>query len=595
MTSLGNRCGWVLAIAAAYIAPAQADDTLVMPYSCSVASGRPALYSSDQRGHRVVGHREQRSFTACSPVNPNQCRTWMLHRFVMDCAGVEVPWMTVAAASQATRGRGPFASIENGRMLLHMPPAWSIAADDPCARGPTYDPRWNNGQLSRYCADRRALTPPAVVEFPPGFAPMFGFDGIFVGDSHPASSRPLAANEGRPGRDLDTLPGSYKDGPSQSPPGWIASPRPTAGVAPPVPSPSNSAVALPKRRPLDPPTDAGAEPDGEVARNGLPASRPAPQAGTARPAPGVVTPPPAAAGVVVTPPPAAAAAGVEPSPLAVTAPTRPALINSPQNAPAVSSPPEAPKAAVTAPPPSTNESASPAPASPSTSTSTVVAARDTTTNTARTDAIGAIAADRMDATRPVKLYASKGISFTTYALIAAGLTTLGLAWLLWGRRKTEPATAAVAPRDFGSFHLDAGGPPSAPFNADGPPSPFLPTGGTALAVTPPVRAAGPLPEPPAAQPSQTAAARQIFLPSAWTDEVPRTRDEALQILGMGVGADASATAIKKIVDGLRLSWHPDQAAHGEDRTLRELRIRQINAAWDIIADKRPPTDAQPGA
>jgi len=55
---------------------------------------------------------------------------------------------------------------------------------------------------------------------------------------------------------------------------------------------------------------------------------------------------------------------------------------------------------------------------------------------------------------------------------------------------------------------------------------------------------------------------------------------------MGVTPDASEASIKKIVDGLRLSWHPDYAKGPADQQIRELRLKQINAAWEIIAGKR---------
>jgi curved DNA-binding protein CbpA len=75
-------------------------------------------------------------------------------------------------------------------------------------------------------------------------------------------------------------------------------------------------------------------------------------------------------------------------------------------------------------------------------------------------------------------------------------------------------------------------------------------------------------------------------PSHWGDAIPRSREDALQVLGIGVTPDASETALKKIVDGLRLSWHPDYAKDADDLRLRELRLKQINAAWEIIAGKR---------
>jgi DnaJ-class molecular chaperone len=75
-------------------------------------------------------------------------------------------------------------------------------------------------------------------------------------------------------------------------------------------------------------------------------------------------------------------------------------------------------------------------------------------------------------------------------------------------------------------------------------------------------------------------------PADWRREMPRTRGEAIEVLGMGVMPGASEAAMKKIVDGLRLSWHPDLAQDEADRQLRELRTKQINAAWDIIQGKR---------
>ncbi len=58
------------------------------------------------------------------------------------------------------------------------------------------------------------------------------------------------------------------------------------------------------------------------------------------------------------------------------------------------------------------------------------------------------------------------------------------------------------------------------------------------------------------------------------------------MLGMGVSPDTTETAMKKIVDGLRQSWHPDLAKSEIDRQLREFRVKQINAAWDLIQGKR---------
>jgi hypothetical protein len=68
--------------------------------------------------------------------------------------------------------------------------------------------------------------------------------------------------------------------------------------------------------------------------------------------------------------------------------------------------------------------------------------------------------------------------------------------------------------------------------------------------------------------------------------MPRDRVEAMQVLGMGVAPSATEVAIKKIVDGLRQSWHPDLAQNETDRALRELRSKQINAAWELLRGQR---------
>jgi hypothetical protein len=66
--------------------------------------------------------------------------------------------------------------------------------------------------------------------------------------------------------------------------------------------------------------------------------------------------------------------------------------------------------------------------------------------------------------------------------------------------------------------------------------------------------------------------------------LPRTASEAYAVLG--VNADASAPVLKKIVDALRMTWHPDHARGEDDRRLRDERIRQINVAWELINARR---------
>lgn len=69
------------------------------------------------------------------------------------------------------------------------------------------------------------------------------------------------------------------------------------------------------------------------------------------------------------------------------------------------------------------------------------------------------------------------------------------------------------------------------------------------------------------------------------DRMPATRADALRVLGMGVTAGATAAALKKVIDGLRQTWHPDLAQDPQERALRELRMKQLNAAWEILSPK----------
>jgi len=66
--------------------------------------------------------------------------------------------------------------------------------------------------------------------------------------------------------------------------------------------------------------------------------------------------------------------------------------------------------------------------------------------------------------------------------------------------------------------------------------------------------------------------------------LPKTTSEAYAILG--VNPEVSESVLKKIIDALRMSWHPDHARDEADRCLREDRIRQINIACDLISQNR---------
>ena len=67
-------------------------------------------------------------------------------------------------------------------------------------------------------------------------------------------------------------------------------------------------------------------------------------------------------------------------------------------------------------------------------------------------------------------------------------------------------------------------------------------------------------------------------------ELPRNKDEAYVTLGVTAGV--SEPILKKLVEALRISWHPDLARNDEERAARDIRIKEINVAWDLITGKR---------
>lgn len=83
-----------------------------------------------------------------------------------------------------------------------------------------------------------------------------------------------------------------------------------------------------------------------------------------------------------------------------------------------------------------------------------------------------------------------------------------------------------------------------------------------------------------------AAAASASFSAIPADVIITTRPQAYAFLG--VNASASEAVLKKAVNALRRCWHPDLATDEADRRVREERIKQINAAWDVITGKHIP-------
>lgn len=98
-------------------------------------------------------------------------------------------------------------------------------------------------------------------------------------------------------------------------------------------------------------------------------------------------------------------------------------------------------------------------------------------------------------------------------------------------------------------------------------------------------------EPPAPATSQelivrpeTSPAVSGSTPAMSPGGMPVTRADALAVLGLNDGA--TEAAIRKVVEGLRQSWHPDTAPTGIERAAREAHLKRINVAADILL-RRP--------
>lgn len=81
----------------------------------------------------------------------------------------------------------------------------------------------------------------------------------------------------------------------------------------------------------------------------------------------------------------------------------------------------------------------------------------------------------------------------------------------------------------------------------------------------------------------TAAEQSASSHAASTVTMPASLQEAYHILGLN--GDAAPNVAKKLVDALRMTWHPDFARDEDDRRVREARMKQINAAWDLIKSR----------
>jgi len=477
-------------------ATASAGELFVMPYSCAVVGGRPVLTPSDDHGYSVVGRREQREYSACSPMNPGLCKRWKLYRFDLDCNGTRVPWVSIAAAAGADRNGHSW--LDHGRLHIEMPSRWGMAPDDPCAQPFSDENWWRPRGFSRLCADRQAEARGGpIIEMPDGYAPMMGLDGIFVAEAAPKANPSLPASTAHNSSPVKTTrpapPKLVPASPENSPARPAAQPNETLSA--------KKDVVSPPAKNFEPKQDVGASPSATALNSQLEIPKiinPANSLGNTANgnASAANSAPPASSNPMST---WATASIATPTPGDVPTPET----RAPQQAPTITG------------------------SLPNTSIPTVASSAD----------IGMLA--------------------------AASLAVLGFIALSFFQWRERAQLRLTRNRNLAAVSLDCR-------TATGRDVGFVRN------VVPANQTSFERPRP---------APLDIGPRPNFSDEIPQTREQALQILGMGVTPDIHDAAIKKIIDGLRLSWHPDHAKSAEELQLRELRMKQINAAWDIISGK----------
>lgn len=470
--TIGGWCVTAIALVVPAV-PALARDKIAFPFTCGIDGGRLRLEPAADQVYPITGPRDQQPFTFCPAGEGGRCRTWVVHRFAIQCGGGRAMWSEVVAAA-ATRLQNR-ATVENGQLILALgPPRGVFASRRPAPQ-----------------SARRAN----YIALPRGYAPLALVGARLVLDAEPSS---------RPQREQQ---------------------QPARGNERTVTAPVQSLVTGAAPRPL---VQARVS---EMPETTAPVERAGSRVGVAVP-PETTAP---------APPP------VAPMQVAWT-PTAEA------SAPAVATRLDGPAG---------ERSASFA--------AFVLAA------TMLLLATAAVRRWRMPAVQPAPragLQSSDGDGSRAVALRAKAETHIGqISDALVRLGTVAPLRNALA-RD-------------------------LQTSERRLAVVvAAISAAG------AEADGMTRARRRLeriaqdldrlqqITDSAVTSlsglrasaALPRNRDEAYATLGVAPGV--SEAILKKLVEALRISWHPDLAHTDDEREARTVRITEINVAWDLITGKR---------
>jgi hypothetical protein len=241
-----------LAVLAASSGAGLADEQLVMPFTCQVERGRVVLTPAPNQSYPILGKRQQRKLTTCSPYGDG-CQRRTVHRFDLDCGGTRTDWRSVAAAMGAE-------ALSPGPGYSAPPPLPRYGG--PQARfyfGSPYGPRIAFGP---YGPSRAYPVPPQAYRPmgapPPGFAPMPGRLAYVTAVPVPAATGPIAEWQSVP---LPTrkpqVPAAAELASSETQPGLIP-PAASSGVhaVSPMAPPSEATIDVAKQTASGPPAAA---------------------------------------------------------------------------------------------------------------------------------------------------------------------------------------------------------------------------------------------------------------------------------------------------------------------------------------------------
>jgi len=498
---------------------------VALPYSCSMQAGQVELTPSREQAYPIVGGRQEQPFEVCAAGRGARCSVRMLHRFKVDCDGETVEWLSIAA--EAARAGGRAVRLWNGSLEMQLAAAAGPGAAACTHRQDTAGPSPYRSADAAPCetADRASVGLNDFVTLPKGFAPIGAVGArLILGDPAPgeAGSTHLGQHDQR--------------------------------------------VALPAER-LGLRTDA--PPSLQPASDGDPSRAAVEPAGHPRLLVAV-----GPGGGEQAPDALQAVAGGTGSDSSLGRPTSPWIVTVVSEA--------GPDGPATLTQPGGQAFATPSPGSPlavSLLLAMLLAAAGWVHRERCLPHVIASLRTARSGARVVVTHARRVFgSSTPVAGTGASLDELQSA----AERLSEAADIALA-------RLVSAAPLRGVLRQE--------LDLIRQRMSDAARSRAPADQAQARQLRQRlqagmrelhriikiaeGASASLESPAA-RSSLPSTREEAFDVLG--VNADVTMGTLKKVVDALRMSWHPDHARDEPDRLRREERTKQINVAWDVIRD-----------